>query len=733
LNDVFVTKLDPAGSKLLYSTHIGVSGEGIRGFGIAVDGLGGAYITGNAGPGFPTTPGAFQTGSGAFTSAYVLKLNPAGSGADYSTFISGGDIDFGESIAVDKNGNAYVTGYAQSIAFPTTPGGFQTTLGGGVDAFVTVLNPTGGRLLYSTFLGGTANEEGFTIAVDSLGMAYVTGFTASSNFPTTAAAFQVAFGGGNTDAFIAKLDPTKSGAASLVYSTFLGGSGDENNQNFLRDILAVDSAGNAYVTGATTSTDFPTVNPMQAASSGGFDAYVAKLNAAGSKLIYSTYLGGSGDDFGRGIYVDGGGNAFVTGQTSSADFPLTANPFQPAFGGVSDAFVVKITPVASLSQASLTFANLAVGGTSAAQVATLTNERNTPLNIPNISASGDFAQTNTCGASLGAGLTCTISVTFSPTAPLNRIGSVTLTDDASNSPQTLALSGIGVGPAVTVGGGSLGGQLVGTSSTAQALSLTNSGNAPLTISGIAISGTNSSDFAQTNTCPSSPATLAANANCTISVTFTPGAAGNRIASITVTDNVPASPQSFSLTGTGTDFSLAGATGANCPTGGNCSASATISAGQTATYNLQITPNSGFNGAVALTCTGAPGGSTCSVSPASLPANGPYGFVATVSNTSNVAAPPLQMPRIPAMPVAYFTLALLFLSAVTLMLLTDFADKDLRRVVVSVMAVVALGLVYASGCGGSGQTVKPPSNVTLTITATSASVSRTASLSLTVNH
>jgi hypothetical protein len=316
---------------------------------------------------------------------------------------------------------------------------------------------------------------------------------------------------------------------------------------------------------------------------------------------------------------------------------------------------------------------------------------------------------------------------------LNRIGSITLTDDASNSPQTLALSGIGIGPAVTVGGGSLGGQLVGTSSTAQALSLTNSGNAPLTISGIAISGTNSSDFAQTNTCPSSPAILAANANCTISVTFTPGAAGNRAASITVTDNVPASPQSFSLTGTGTDFSLTAATGANCPAGGNCSASATISAGQTATYDLQISPNSGFNGAVALTCTGAPDGSTCSVSPASLPANGPYGFVATVSNTANVAAPPLQVPRIPAVPVAYFTLALLFLLAVTLILLADFADKDVRRVVVSAMAVLLLGLVYASGCGGSSPAVKPPSNVTLTITATSASVSRTASLSLTVNH
>ena len=161
-------------------------------------------------------------------------------------------------------------------------------------------------MLYST-LGGTANDEGYKIAVDHSGMAYVTGYTKSSNFPTTSGAFQTAFGGGQSNAFVAKLDPTKSGSASLVYSTFLGGSGDENLQDFLRDILAVDFNGSAYVTGTTTSTDFPTLNPIQATSGGGFDAYVAKLNPAGSSLIYSTYLGGSGDDFGRGIAVDGNG------------------------------------------------------------------------------------------------------------------------------------------------------------------------------------------------------------------------------------------------------------------------------------------------------------------------------------------------------------------------------------------------------------------------------------------
>ena len=735
LTDVFVTKLDPNGAKLLYSTHIGVATEGIRGFGIAVDGAGSAYITGNAGPGFPTTPGAFQTGSGAFTSAYVTKLSPDGSAADYSTFLSGGTIDYGESIAVDKNGNAYVTGYASSTGFPTTAGGYQIVLGGGVDAFVTVLNPAGSALLYSTFLGGAANEEGRGIALDSFGMVYVAGVTSSSNFPTTSGAFQVAFGGGNADAFIAKLDPTKSGAASLIYSTYLGGSGDENAESFPRGILAVDSAGNAYVTGTTTSTDFPTVNPIQANPAGGSHAYVAKLNAAGSKLVYSTYLGGSGADFGHGIYVDSGGNAFVTGQTYSLDFPLTSNAFQPAFGGSSDAFVVKIIPVASLSQASLTFANQAVGSTSAAQVTTLTNERNTPLNIAGISANGDFAETDNCGASLAAGMTCTINVTFTPTFPLNRVGSITMTDDASNSPQTVALSGIGVGPAVTLSGGSLGNQLVTTSSTAQMVSLTNSGNAPLTISSIAIGGTNSGDFAQTNTCPGSNATLAANANCSINVTFTPTATGSRTASIIIMDNAPGSPHSIMLTGTGTDFSLAAATGGNCPAGGNCSASAAISAGQTAAYDLQIAPNSGFAGTVALTCKGAPGPSLCSISPASVSPNGPsgYAFVVTVSNTSNAMVAPLQMPAIPALPVVYAVLAMLLMLGAARILRSGLDGHHRGRVLAPALGVLLLGLAYANGCGGGGPNVPPPTNATLTVTGASSSVNRSLSLSLTVNH
>jgi hypothetical protein len=171
----------------------------------------------------------------------------------------------------------------------------------------------------------------------------LTGYTTSTDFPVTAGAFQTTFGGGNSDAFIAKIDPSKSGASSLVYGTFLGGNGDENLSNFQRDILSVDSSGNVFVTGATTSTNFPLLHALQASAQGGWDAYVSVLNSTGSQLRFSTYLGGSNDDFGRGIAVRNGA-VYLTGQTYSQNFPTTRGAFQRSFKGTSDAFVTKIGP-----------------------------------------------------------------------------------------------------------------------------------------------------------------------------------------------------------------------------------------------------------------------------------------------------------------------------------------------------------------------------------------------------
>jgi hypothetical protein len=348
--NAFVTKLNPTGTALVYSTYLGGSGNsgfGIhdQGLGIAVDTAGNAYVTGFAGSSdFPTTAGAFQpTFGGGFNNAFVTKLNPTGTGLVYSTYLGGNASDQGLGIAVDTAGNAYVAGATSSINFPTTAGAFQPTGGGFADAFVTKLNPTGTGLVYSTFLGGNTNNDfGSGIAVDTAGNAYVTGFARSSNFPTTAGAFQPTFGGGFVDAFVTKLDATGS---ALLYSTYLGGSSNDVGQG-----IAVDGAGSAYVTGETSSTNFPTTpGAAQTIHAGGFgpDAFVTKLDATGSTLLYSTYLGGSSNDVGRGIAVDGAGSAYVTGNTFSTDFPTTSVATQTTNAGGFDVFVTKLDATGS--------------------------------------------------------------------------------------------------------------------------------------------------------------------------------------------------------------------------------------------------------------------------------------------------------------------------------------------------------------------------------------------------
>jgi Beta-propeller repeat len=265
---------------------------------------GNAYVTGTTtSSDFPTTPGAFQTtpgdGFGRIQDAFVSKLNAAGSALVYSTYLGATDTA-GFGIAVDAKGNAFVAGFTNSANFPTTPGAFQTTYGGLGDAFVTKLNAAGSGLLYSTYLGGGGDDLATAIEVDAAGNSFVTGHTSSTDFPTTRGAFQTICGGCNGatnsgDAFITKLDPDGS---ALLYSTFLGGSGDETGNS-----VAVDATANAYVTGSTSSTDFPTTrNAFQAAYGGGIsDAFVSKLNAAGSVLVYSTYMGGNDIDNGTGM------------------------------------------------------------------------------------------------------------------------------------------------------------------------------------------------------------------------------------------------------------------------------------------------------------------------------------------------------------------------------------------------------------------------------------------------
>ncbi len=259
----------------------------------------------------------------------------------YSTFLGGSLWDTANGIAINASGDAYVTGKTVSTDFPTTAGAFQRTIGGRAsDVFITEMNSTGTALVYSTYLGGSSDDEALGIALDASGDVYVTGWTSSSNFPTTAGAFQTTFGGGHDDAFVTKVNPTGS---ALIYSTYLGGSTYDEGHG-----IAIDASGDAYVTGLSYSSNFPTTAGSYQTVLGGYDdAFVSKLNPAGSALLYSTYLGRSSYDEGESIAVDALGDAYVTGLTYSPNFPVTKGALQTASGGGFDAFVSKLNPAGS--------------------------------------------------------------------------------------------------------------------------------------------------------------------------------------------------------------------------------------------------------------------------------------------------------------------------------------------------------------------------------------------------
>jgi hypothetical protein len=329
--DTFVTKLNATGTTLLYSTYLGGTGIDEQ-RDMALDAATGiVYITGRT-----TTPG----GSGGFD-AYAVKFNPAGGGASdlvWYFFLGGTGDDEGNGIEVAPGGIAYVTGTTVSNPFPTTAGAFDATYNGGGDAFVTVVNAAGTAPTYSTYLGGAGNDVGRSITIDASGNAYVAGETSSNPFPTTAGAFDTTANGG-VDGFVAKFNPSLSGAASLIYSTYLGGSSDDAALG-----VAADGALGVCLTGYTLSSDFPTVAPLQAANAGSRDTFVSHLNAAGSALTFSTYLGGTTSDTGFGVDMVGE-LCCVVGTTASSDYPTTAGAFQAGNDGGSDVCVTCMSQV----------------------------------------------------------------------------------------------------------------------------------------------------------------------------------------------------------------------------------------------------------------------------------------------------------------------------------------------------------------------------------------------------
>jgi len=331
--DAFITKINASGTDLVYSTYLGGS-EIEQSLGMAVDSEGAVYMAGyTLSVNFPTKNPIQGSNAGEYDTI-ITKINASGTALVYSTYLGGSGVDTSCGMAVDSEGAAYVTGYTNSVDFPTK-NPIQGSNAGGYDAIITKINASGTDLVYSTYLGGSGEDWYGDIAVDSEGATYVTGNTGSVDFPTKNP-IQGSIGGKeHHDAFVTKINPS---GTDLVYSTYLGGS----DGNDIGGRIKVDSEGIAYVLGDTESIDFPTKNPIQSTNAGDTDIFIAKVNSSGSALIYSTYLGSSRLDNSEGLAVDSEGAVYVIGFTTWDDFP-TKNPVQGSYGGgIRDAFITKI-------------------------------------------------------------------------------------------------------------------------------------------------------------------------------------------------------------------------------------------------------------------------------------------------------------------------------------------------------------------------------------------------------
>lgn len=373
--DAFVTKINSTGG-LVWSSYLGGLG-GDAGLAITVDKAGAAFVTGfTFSKDFPSD-GGFKTTTDEYVhDAFVTKVSSVGT-LVWSSYLGGSGIEFAYGIAVDGGGNALVTGYTTSPDFPST-GGFQTTLGGSEDGFVTKVS-SAGALVWSSYLGGNSLDRGGGIAVDSSGNVFVAGQTESTNFPS-AGGFQTTFLGVR-DAFVTKV----SGAGALVWSSYLGGTWSDWGT-----AVAVDGSGDAFVTGGVSSPDFPTSGGFltKKGGPGNLDAFVTKVSGAGA-LLWSSYLGGSGtvccgkDEFGAGIAVDGSGNVVVAGSTESPDFPSTGG-FKTTRGGTSDGFVTKVSGTGALLWSSY------LGGSLSDSAVDVTADGFGNIFVVGSSVSGDF-------------------------------------------------------------------------------------------------------------------------------------------------------------------------------------------------------------------------------------------------------------------------------------------------------------------------------------------------------
>lgn len=447
--DGFISKLSPSGSSLAYSTYITTSDDDLVSS-LATDPLGAVYATGETTAfGFPTTAGAYQTAFRGVGDVFILKLNAAGSALVYSTLLGGTGEERGTGIAVDSAGNAHVTGWTDSPVFPTTAGAYQTTAPGALDAFYAKLNSGGTALLYSTRLGGGAIDSAMGVALDPMNNAYVVGRTASTNFPATAGAYQAANRGG-TDAFVVKFNANDS---SVGYATLLGGPGNETPWG-----IGVDASGGAHVGGLTTALEFPvTGDAIQSARPGLEDGFLSKLNAAGSALAFSTYLGGAATDQVDAVAVDAGGAVYVAGTTMSSNFPTTVDAYQRSLRGATDVFVAKIdVNCQNTNSLSIVSGNNQTGTVGAALASPLVVELRNGCTGPVAGqtvtfASGGAALNPAAATTNASGRASTVATlggtagTVTITAAVEGVSPVTFTQTAQPAPSVVITSAAGYG------------------------------------------------------------------------------------------------------------------------------------------------------------------------------------------------------------------------------------------------------------------------------------------------